>query len=69
MKDPKSPPLGLQPGSVSPSQRQALLFAANEYQRLSGSPSALAANMQPVRQRLQAKAIWLRKYAEETQPR
>jgi hypothetical protein len=65
-KDQKSPPLGLQPGAVSPSQRQALVFAANEYQRLAASPNGMSPTNQAVRERLQKKAIWLRKYAEET---
>jgi hypothetical protein len=67
LKDSKTPPLGLRPGAVSASQRHALLFAANEYQRLSTSPTAGSLNMQPLRERLQQKAIWLRRYAEQTQ--
>src|SRR5262249_37419512 len=66
LKDQKAPPLGLQPGAVSPSQRQALVFAANEYQRLAASHNGMAPTNQAVRERLQKKAIWLRKYAEET---
>ena len=62
-KDQKSPPLGLQPGHVSPSQRHTLEFAAGEYQRLASSPPALAANMQANRERLQQKAIWLQRFA------
>lgn len=66
LKDQKSPPLGLQPGAISPSQKQTLLFAATEYQRLASSPVAGSLNMQPLRERLQQKAIWLRIHAEQT---
>ena len=68
-KDMKSPGLGLQPGSVSSVHRQALQFAASEYARLANSPAANAQNMQPVRERLQQKAIWLRRYADEAPPK
>jgi hypothetical protein len=64
-KELKSPPLGLQPGSVASSQRSALEFAASEYQRLANGPAASSQNMQAVRERLQQKAIWLRRYAEQ----
>lgn len=64
LKDQKSPPLGLQPGLVSPSQRQTLLFAASEYERLALSPAAGTPSMQTTRVRLQQKAAWLRSYAE-----
>jgi hypothetical protein len=57
--------LGLQPGSVSSIHRQALQFAASEYGRLANSPAANAPTMQPVRERLQQKAIWLKKWADE----
>lgn len=57
--------LGLQPGAVSSAHRQALQFAAGEYARLANSPAANAPTMQPVRERLQQKAIWLRRYADE----
>ncbi len=67
-KDQKSPPLGLQPGSVSASQRSALVFAASEYERLANSPSASTMNLQPLRERLQQKAIWLKRYAEQQAP-
>jgi hypothetical protein len=67
-KDQKSPPLGLQPGSVSPSQRSALVFAASEYERLANSPAASTLNLQPHRERLQQKAIWLKRYAEQQAP-
>lgn len=62
-KDRKTPPLGLQPGNVSFSQRKTLEFAASEYQRLASSPPALAANMATTRERLQQKAIWLQRFA------
>jgi hypothetical protein len=65
-KDQKTPPLGLQPGAVSVSQRKALEFAAGEYQRLAGSIAAAGPSMQPVRERLGQKARWLQNYA--TQP-
>ncbi|MSQ94894.1 MAG: hypothetical protein EXR98_10120 [Gemmataceae bacterium] len=68
MKDQKSPALGLQPGSVSPSQRSALVFAASEYERLANSPAASTLNLQPHRERLQQKAIWLKRYAEQPPP-
>jgi hypothetical protein len=58
--------LALQPGSVSPTQKHALLFAANEYQRLAETPTAKSLNMRDLRERLQQKAIWLRRYAEQT---
>jgi hypothetical protein len=54
----------LQPGSVSRSQHDALMFASGEYQRLASSPAAGTATMTAVRERLQQKAIYLRKYAE-----
>ncbi len=57
---------GLQPGSASSMHRQALQFAASEYGRLANSPAANAPTMQPVRERLQQKAIWLKRYADET---
>lgn len=69
MKDEKSPPLGLQPGAVSPSQRSALEFAASEYERLANSPGASTMNLQPHRERLQQKAIWLKRYAEQAPAR
>jgi hypothetical protein len=53
-----------QPGTVSKSQHDALLFASSEYERLAKSPSAGAANMMAVRERLQQKAIFLREFAE-----
>jgi hypothetical protein len=64
-KDEKSSGLGLQPGSVSPSQRRALQFAATEYQRLASTPNAGSPSMQIARERLQRKADWLRRYAEQ----
>lgn len=64
-KDQKSPSLGLQPGSASLSQRQFLQFAAGEYGRLANSPPAREPNMQAVRERLQQKAIWLQRYADQ----
>lgn len=65
LKDQKSPGLGLQPGAVSLSQRQFLLFAAGEYGRLANGPAVTAPNMQAVRERLQQKAIWLQRYADQ----
>lgn len=62
-KDAKS--FGLQPGSVSSLHRQALQFAAAEYARLAASPAAQGPTMQSVRERLQQKAIWLKKWADE----
>ena len=63
-KDQKSPPLGLQPGQVSSSQhRKTLEFAASEYSRLASSSNGMSPANQPIRQRLQQKAIWLQRYA------
>jgi hypothetical protein len=67
MKDQKSPAFGLQPGSISSSQRKSLEFASSEYQRLASSPIASSPSMQTTRERLQQKAIWLRRYAEQAQ--
>ena len=64
LKDLKGPSLGLQPGGIAPSQRQALHFAASEYARLANSPAASGPNMQIAKERLQQKAIWLKKYAD-----
>jgi hypothetical protein len=49
-----------QPGTVSKSQREALLFASGEYKRL----AAHAANNSAVQQRLQQKAIFLQRFAD-----
>jgi hypothetical protein len=65
LKDEKLPGLGLQPGSVSSSQRKALEFAATEYQRLACTPIASSPSMQIARERLQQKANWLRHYAQQ----
>jgi hypothetical protein len=65
LKDEKLPGLGLQPGSVSSSQRKALEFAATEYQRLACTPIASSPSMQTARERLQQKANWLRHYAQQ----
>jgi hypothetical protein len=63
-KDHKSPPLGLQSGKDAPlAHRQALLFAAGEYERLASSPAASQPSAQTARDRLRAKAAWLRQYA------
>ena len=67
LKDEKTPGLGLQPGAASKFQRDTLVFAANEYQRLANSLAATTPNMQLPRERLQQKAIWLRRYAEQAQ--
>jgi len=67
-KDSKIPPLGLQPGITSPSHRAVLVFAASEYDRLANSPLVNAANME-VRERLRAKANWLRAFSEQVPPR
>ena len=64
-KDSKTPPLGLQKGYVSPSQRASIEFAANEYSRLANGQAAASSEMAATRTRLQAKAIWLKKYAVE----
>ncbi len=64
LKDQKDPGLGLQPGVISPSQRQALHFAASEYGRLANSPAATGPNMQAARERLIQKANWLQRYAD-----
>jgi hypothetical protein len=53
-----------QPGTVSKSQYESLMFVSSEYQRLASSPAAGSANMIAVRERLQQKAIFLRDYAE-----
>lgn len=53
-----------QPGTVSRSQYDSLLFISGEYQRLANSPAAHAANMTQVQDRLKQKAIFLRNYAE-----
>jgi hypothetical protein len=65
LKDEKLPGLGLQPGSVSSSQRKALEFGATEYQRLACTPIASSPSMQIARERLQQKANWLRHYAQQ----
>ncbi len=65
LKDQKSPGLGLQPGANRATQRQTLLFAAGEYQRLASSAPAMTPTSAPHRERLQQKAIWLRRYAEQ----
>lgn len=65
MKDQKLPRLGLQPGAVSAGQRQALQFAAGEYGRLANSPLANSPQMQAARERLQQKALWLKRYADQ----
>ena len=65
MKDDKSPPFGLQPGANASNQRQSLLFAANEYQRLAGSPIAASLNLQMIRDRLNQKSAWLRRFADQ----
>ncbi len=65
-KDEKAPGLGLQPGTSSVSQRQALIFAAGEFQRLASSPTAMTPTATPMRERMQQKAIWLRRYAEQS---
>jgi hypothetical protein len=67
LKDEKMPGLGLLPGLESNSQKQALLFASGEYQRLAGTPTAMQPANQTMRERLQQKAIWLRRYAEQGQ--
>jgi hypothetical protein len=59
----------LQPGFASSLHRQALQFAANEYARLANSPAANAPTMQSVRERLQQKAIWLKRWADEAPPK
>jgi hypothetical protein len=59
--------LGLQSGQESTAQRQALLFAASEYDRLASSKRASFTGMEAVRERLQQKAIWLRRHAEQTE--
>ena len=61
-KDQKT--LGLEPGTVSRIHREALLFASGEYQRLAGSPNAGSPANQAMRERLTAKALWLRRYAD-----
>lgn len=65
LKDQKTATLGLQPGPTSTSQRYALHFAAGEYGRLANGPETRAPNMQAVRERLVAKAIWLKNYADQ----
>jgi hypothetical protein len=67
LKDQKQPALGLQPGIDSNYHKQALLFASSEYQRLAAGPLAAQPANQTVRERLQQKAIWLRRYAEQSQ--
>ena len=56
--------LRFQPGTVSKSQYESLMFVSSEYQRLAGSPAAGSANMTAVRERLQQKAIFLRTFAD-----
>jgi hypothetical protein len=65
MKDQKSPQLGLQSGSASIEHRKALTFASTEYQRLANGPLAAGEQMKAARERLQQKAIWLRRFAEQ----
>jgi len=62
-RDQKVP--SLQPGSISNAQQNALMFASSEYQRLANSPAAGGSSVIGVRERLQQKAIYLRKYAEQ----
>jgi hypothetical protein len=65
VKDEKVPGFGLQPGSAAVGQRQALLFAASEYQRLAAAPASSSPRMQPTRDRLARKVNWLRRYADQ----
>ncbi|MBI3822074.1 MAG: hypothetical protein HY289_05260 [Planctomycetes bacterium] len=61
----KAPVLGLQPGSTSPTERRALEFASSEYDRLARSPAASSPSVQTHRERLQQKAIWLKRFADQ----
>ncbi len=54
----------LQAGGVSPTEREALLFASSEYERLARDPQLDRYDQQPTRDRLRAKAAWLRRHAE-----
>lgn len=59
------PVLGLQPGSFGSTHRRVLEFASSEYERLSRSPAAGLQSVQTTRERLQQKAIWLRRFADQ----
>ena len=67
LKEEKTPGLGLQPGATSAEQRRTLQFASSEFARLASSPAAGSPQMQSMRERLQAKAIWLKRYADQGQ--
>lgn len=54
----------LQPGGVSPAQRESLRFAASEYERLARDPQLARYDQQPVRDRLRAKSAWLTRHAD-----
>jgi hypothetical protein len=54
-----------QPGTVSVSQHDALMFASGEYQRLANCPMANAATMSAVKQRLIQKALFLSSFADQ----
>jgi hypothetical protein len=56
---------GLQPGSVSASHREILLFATGEYERLAKTLLAYSPGMEKLRGRLEAKASQMKRYADE----
>jgi hypothetical protein len=63
----KTPPL--QPGLIEQRlHRDALIFAARQYEILVDSPEASAPTVQPIRDRMRSKAQYLRTYADRQPP-
>jgi hypothetical protein len=56
---------GLQPGSVSAKHREALLFAAGEYERLAKSCTTNSPTLEKARHRLERKAAQMNRYTDE----
>ena len=63
--DSKRVDFNLQPGSESRAHKKALLFGADEYERLASSFAASTEELRDAQARLLAKAAWLRKRAAE----
>lgn len=61
----KTVEFNLKPGSESRAHKQALLFGADEYERLAASFAATNDELRDTQVRLLAKAAWLRKRAAE----
>ncbi|MBI3412328.1 MAG: hypothetical protein HY040_28750 [Planctomycetes bacterium] len=64
-KSNKAVEFNLQPGSESRAHKKALLFGAEEYERLAASFAATNDELRDTQARLLAKAAWLRKRAAE----